>query len=126
MICAAVQATLNPVLSTQVIWNEFGLIGGGVRNLGAIVGILLRIVGNTKQDRSTGSTIALQLVVDDLALTAQQSVKESLGCTLIAGGLVILPAPVECSFFLLIRLFLSSRAAVIAENLFLRQTARSV
>jgi putative transposase len=34
---------------------------------------------------------------------------------------VILQAPVECSLFLLIRLFLSSRAAVIAENLFLRK-----
>jgi len=105
---------------------SFSHPNGLMRNLGAIVGILLRIVGNTKQDRSTGSTIALKLVVDDLALTAQQSVKESLGCTLIAAGLVILPAPVECSFFLLIRLFLSSRAAVIAENPLLRKTARSV
>jgi hypothetical protein len=34
---------------------------------------------------------------------------------------VILQAPVECGLFLLIRLFLSSRAAVIAENLFLRK-----
>jgi hypothetical protein len=62
-----------------------------MRNLGAIVGILLGIVDNTRQDRSTGSTIALQLVGDDpewlLALTAQQSAKEPLGCTLIAAGL---------------------------------------
>ena len=34
---------------------------------------------------------------------------------------MILQAPVECGLFLLIRLFLSSRAAVIAENLFLRK-----
>ena len=34
---------------------------------------------------------------------------------------MILQAPVECSLFILIRLFLSSRAAVIAENLFLRK-----
>ena len=62
-----------------------------MRNLAAIVGILLGIVGNTGQDCSTGSTIAFQLVGDDpqwfLALTAQQSVKESLGCTLIAARL---------------------------------------
>jgi hypothetical protein len=36
-----------------------------MRNLGPIVGILLGIVGNTRQDRSTGSSIALQLVGDD-------------------------------------------------------------
>ena len=62
-----------------------------MRNLGAIVGILLGIVGDTGQDRSTGSSIALQLVGDDpewlLALTAQQSAKEPLGCTLIAARL---------------------------------------
>ena len=62
-----------------------------MRNLGAIVGILLRIVSNAWQDRSTGSSIALQLVGDDpewlLALTAQQSAKEPLGCTLIAARL---------------------------------------
>jgi hypothetical protein len=62
-----------------------------MRNLGTIVGILLGIVGNTRQGRSTGSTIALQLVGDDsewlLALTAQQSAKEPLGCTLIAARL---------------------------------------
>ena len=62
-----------------------------MRNLGAIVGILLGIVGNAWQDRSTGSSIALQLVGDDpewlLALTAQQSAKEPLGCTLIAARL---------------------------------------
>ena len=60
-------------------------------SLGPIVGIWLGIVGNAWQDRSTGSTIALQLVGDDpewlLALTAQQSAKEPLGCTLIAGRL---------------------------------------
>jgi len=59
--------------------------------LGPIVGIWLGIVGNTWQDRSTGSTIAFQLVGDDpewlLALTAQQSAKEPLGCTLIAARL---------------------------------------
>jgi hypothetical protein len=64
---------------------------GLMRNLGAIVGILLGVVSNTRQDRSTGSTIALQLVGDDpewfLALTAQQSAKEPLSCTLIAARL---------------------------------------
>jgi len=62
-----------------------------MRNLDAMVGILLGIVGNTRQDRSTGSTIALQLVGDDpewlLALTAQQSAKKPLGGTLIAARL---------------------------------------
>jgi len=62
-----------------------------MRNLGAVVGILLGIVGNAWQDRSTGSGIALQLVGDDpewlLALTAQQSTKEPLGCTLITSRL---------------------------------------
>jgi hypothetical protein len=65
-----------------------------MRNLGAIVGILLGIVSNAWQDRSTGSSIALQLVRDDpewllalLALTAQQSTKEPLGCTLITSRL---------------------------------------
>ena len=62
-----------------------------MRNLGPIVGILLGIVGDTRQDRSTGSSIALQLVGDDpewsLALIAQQSAKEPLGCTLIAARL---------------------------------------
>ena len=62
-----------------------------MRNLGAIVGILLGIVGNAWQDRSTGSSIAFQLVGDDpewlFALTAQQSAKEPLGCTLIAARL---------------------------------------
>jgi hypothetical protein len=59
-----------------------------MRNLGAIVGIRLGIVGNTWQDSSPGSSIALQLVGDNpvrlLALTAQQFTKEPLGCTLIA------------------------------------------
>ncbi len=62
-----------------------------MRDLGAIVGIWLGIVGNSRQDGSAGRTIALQLVGDDpqrfLTLTAQQSVKESLGCTLIAATL---------------------------------------
>jgi hypothetical protein len=62
-----------------------------MRNFGPIVGILLGIVGNAWQDRSTGSSIALQLVGDDpkwsLALTAQQSAKKPLGCTLIAARL---------------------------------------
>lgn len=62
-----------------------------MRNLGAIVGILLGIVSNAWQDRSTGSSMALQLVSDDpewlLALTAQQSTKELLGRTLIAARL---------------------------------------
>ncbi len=44
-----------------------------MRKLGTIVDIWLGIVGNTRQDRSTGSSIALQLVGDDpewfLALT---------------------------------------------------------
>jgi hypothetical protein len=70
---------------------SFSHPGGLMRNLGAIVGILLGIVGNTRQGRSTGSTIALQLVGDDpewfLALTAQQSAKEPLSCTLIAARL---------------------------------------
>ena len=59
-----------------------------MRNLGAIVGIWLGIVGNSRQDGSTGSSIALQLVGDDpqrfLALTAQQFTKESLGRRLVA------------------------------------------
>jgi len=67
---------------------SFSHPSGLMRNLDAIVGILLGIVGNTRQGRSTGSTIALQLVGDDsewlLALTAQQSAKEPLGGTLIA------------------------------------------
>jgi hypothetical protein len=62
-----------------------------MRNLGAIVGIWLSIVGNSRQHGSTGSSIALQLVGDDpqrfLALTAQQSAKESLGRRLIAARL---------------------------------------
>ena len=62
-----------------------------MRNFGAIVGILLGIVGNAWQDRSTGSSMALQIVGDDpkwlLALTAQQSAKKPLGCTLIAARL---------------------------------------
>jgi hypothetical protein len=62
-----------------------------MRNFGAIVGILLGIVGNAWQDRSTGSSIARQLVGDDpkwlLALTAQQPAKEPLGRTLIAARL---------------------------------------
>ena len=62
-----------------------------MRNLGAIVGIGLGIVGNTRQDLSTGSSIALQLVGDDpewsLALAAQQSAKKPLGCTLITARL---------------------------------------
>jgi hypothetical protein len=48
----------------------------------------LGIVGNSRQDGSTGSTIALQLVGDDpqwcLALATQQSTKESLGRRLVA------------------------------------------
>jgi hypothetical protein len=36
-----------------------------MRDLGPIVGILLGIVGNTSQDRSSGSTIAFQLVGND-------------------------------------------------------------
>jgi hypothetical protein len=47
--------------------------------------------GNAWQDRSIGNSIALQIVGDDpewlLALTAQQSAKEPLGCTLIAARL---------------------------------------
>src|SRR5215831_4115404 len=62
-----------------------------MRNLGPIVGIWLGIVGNAWHDRSTGSSIAFQLVGDDpewlLALTAQQSAKEPLGCTLMAARL---------------------------------------
>jgi hypothetical protein len=65
--------------------------GCGVRLVGVdeyVSARLLGIVGDTRQDRSTGSGIALQLVGDDpewlLALTAQQSAKEPLGCTLIA------------------------------------------
>ena len=48
-------------------------------------------MGNAWKDRSTGSSVALQFVGDDpewlLALTAQQSAKEPLGCTLIAARL---------------------------------------
>ena len=62
-----------------------------MRNLGPIVGILLGLVGNAWQDCSTGRSIALQLIGDDpewlLALTAQQSAKEPLGCTLMAARL---------------------------------------
>ena len=62
-----------------------------MRILGPIVGILLGMVGNAWQNRPTSSSIALQLVGDDpewlLALTAQQSAKEPLGCTLIAARL---------------------------------------
>jgi hypothetical protein len=62
-----------------------------MRNLGPIVGIWLGIVGNAWQDRPTGSSIALQLVGYDPEwlrhLTAQQSAKEPLGCTLIAARL---------------------------------------
>ena len=36
-----------------------------MRNLGAIVGILLGIAGNAWQNHSTGSSIALQLVGDE-------------------------------------------------------------
>jgi hypothetical protein len=46
---------------------------------------ILGIVGNAWQDRSTGSSIAFQRRDDSewlLALTAQQSAKEPLGCTL--------------------------------------------
>ena len=67
---------------------SFSHPSGLMRNLGAIVGTLLAIVGNAWQGRSTGSSIALQLVGDDpkwlLALTAQQSAKKPLGCTPIA------------------------------------------
>jgi hypothetical protein len=70
---------------------SFSHPSGLMRNLGAIVGIWLGIVGDARQDRSTGSSIALQLVGDDpewlLALPAQQSAKEPLGCTLIAARL---------------------------------------
>ena len=52
-----------------------------MRNLGPIVGILLGIVGDTRQDRSTGSSIALQLVGDDpewlLAFTSSQRIVAS-------------------------------------------------
>jgi hypothetical protein len=62
-----------------------------MRKLGAIVGILLRIVGNDRQVRSLRSTIAFQFVRDDAerfrALTSHQSAKESLGCMLIAARL---------------------------------------
>src|SRR5215831_9751050 len=62
-----------------------------MRNLGPIVDILLGIVGNAWQDRSTSSSIALQLVGNDPewlpALTAQRSAKEPVGCTLIAARL---------------------------------------
>jgi hypothetical protein len=64
-----------------------------MRNLGPIVGILLGIVGDPTPGRiiRLASSIALQLVGDDpewlFALTAQQSAKEPLGCTLIAARL---------------------------------------
>ena len=70
---------------------SFSHPSGLMRNLDAIIGLLLGIVGNTRQDRATGSTIALQLVGDDpewfLALTAQQSAKGPFGDTLIAARL---------------------------------------
>src|SRR5215467_3396774 len=70
---------------------SFSHPSGLMRNLDAMVGILLGIMGNTRQDHSTGGTIALQLVGDDpewfLVLTPQQSAKEPLGGTLIAARL---------------------------------------
>jgi len=62
-----------------------------MRKLGAIVRILLHIVGDARQDRSLRSTIALQFVGDDperfFALTSHQSAEEPLGCMLIAARL---------------------------------------
>jgi len=44
---------------------SFSHPSGLMRNLDAMVGKLLGIVGNARQDRSSGSTIALQRVGDD-------------------------------------------------------------
>jgi hypothetical protein len=58
-----------------------------MRELGAIVGVLLSIVSHVRQDRSLCSTIALQFVRDDaerfLALSSHQPAQKSLGCKLI-------------------------------------------
>ena len=56
---------------------SFSHPSGLMRKLDAIVGILLGIMSNTRQDGSTGGTVTVQLVGDDaewlLALTLQQS-----------------------------------------------------
>ena len=62
-----------------------------MRKLGAVVRILLHIVGNARQDRSLRSAITLQFVGDNperfLALTSHQSAEEPLGCMFIAARL---------------------------------------
>ena len=58
-----------------------------MRKLGAIVGILLRIVGHVRQNRSLCSTITFQFVGDHpercLTLTSHPSAEEPLGGVLI-------------------------------------------
>ena len=59
--------------------------------LGTIIGILLGIVSDARQDCSLRSTIALQFVGDHskrfFALAVHQSAQESLRCTLVASRL---------------------------------------
>ena len=58
-----------------------------MRKLGAIVGILSRIVNHTRKNRSLCSTVAFQFVGDHpkrgLTLTSHQSAEEPLGGVLI-------------------------------------------
>jgi hypothetical protein len=62
-----------------------------VRDLNAIVGVLLHVVTHLRQHCSLGGTVALEFVGDDskwfLALAAYQPPKKSLGCALIAARL---------------------------------------
>jgi len=67
---------------------SFSHPSGLVRNLNAIVGVLLHVVAHLRQHCSLGCTVALEFVGDDskwfFALTAHQPPKESIGCALIA------------------------------------------
>ena len=62
-----------------------------MRKFDTIVGILLRIVGNARQDLSLRCTIAFQFVRDDaercFTLSSHKSAKKSLRCKLIAARL---------------------------------------
>jgi hypothetical protein len=64
---------------------------GLMRNLGAIVGVLLDVVADLRQHDSLRCTVALEFVGNDserlLALDPHQSAKESLGGALIAARL---------------------------------------
>src|SRR5262245_54550903 len=58
-----------------------------MRDFSAVVGVAVSVVGHMRQNGSERRSITLQLVGDDpkwlFALISQQSLKESLGCTLI-------------------------------------------